>query len=118
MHLWPLHLKIPLKANASPNTQSTEIFWSRKSPIVFKHNPSNDREATGGGVGATLRESRESRGQEWEQRSSASLHSAAPINCPLLLLWVVQDSRVELAAIGAKDQEWAKDSLPLLCKNL
>ena len=75
-------------------------------------------QATGEGVGATLRESRAVEGSSREQRSSASLHSAAPINCPLLLLWVVQDSRVELAAIGAKDQEWAKDSLPLLCKNL
>ena len=83
-----------------------------------------DIQATAEGVGATLRESRAVGGSSREQRSSASLHCAAAINCPLLLrtirlcYFLLVNSRVELAAIGAKDQEWAKDSLPLLCKNL
>ena len=57
------------------------MYSSPHFHIIF----GGDIQATGEGVGATLRESRAVEGSSREQRSSASLHSAAAINCPLLL---------------------------------
>ena len=101
---------------ASKRGTSAEIPW-----MVIA-----GEQATREGVGATLRESKQAGGghHAGAEIISLSLCSALlkAINRSLLL-----NSAATLcccpelcckSGVGAKDQEWAKDSLPLLCKNL
>lgn len=113
----------------NPNIKDCHVFIATFPHHLWWRYPGDWR-----GRGSHIKGVQGSRGQQ----SGAEIISLSPLCCchklpaaapnhpPLLLsaaaphypAALLANSRVELAAIGAKDQEWAKDSLPLLCKNL